>query len=174
LCACLSIKPCRARQISGLTVKTDTTEQHNANLKKGKPVPDFTLTAQDGGKVQLSSFKGHVVIIDFWASWCLPCRASIPHLKKLYEKYHGQGLEILSISIDQNSKAWQNAVAKEAMPWKQVIDKYNSAKDASEVMTSFGIESVPFLIIMDKEGKVQAINPVEAETDEQLKEIFDR
>jgi thiol-disulfide isomerase/thioredoxin len=162
----ITVKPA-----AGFTVIKDTIMQ-NSNLVKGKPLPDFNLQTPDGTSIKLSSLKGHVVLIDFWASWCMPCRAAIPHLKELYKKYHEKGFEILSVSIDQNSKAWNNAMQKEAMPWPQAIDKYDAGKDASAVMIAFGITSVPFAIMLDKEGKVMQVNPIAAEIDQQLLEAF--
>src|SRR5476651_1294963 len=94
----ITVKPA-----AGFTVIKDTVIQ-NSNLVKGKPLPDFTMQTPDGTSIKLSSLKGHVVLIDFWASWCMPCRAAIPHLKELYKKYHEKGFEVLSVSIDQNNK----------------------------------------------------------------------
>ncbi|EHQ28068.1 TlpA family protein disulfide reductase [Mucilaginibacter paludis] len=142
------------------------------NLTIGKTLPQFTLQTPDGTAIKMSSVKGKVVLVDFWASWCMPCRASIPHLKQLYQKYHADGFEILSVSIDQNNKAWKNAMLKEAMPWPQVIDHYDAGMDASTLMLSLGIASVPFVMMLDDEGKVVTINPAKEETDDQLKKIF--
>jgi thiol-disulfide isomerase/thioredoxin len=167
-CACISTKYSQA----GPLHIADTIASHDSGLIKGKIIPDFTLQTADGGSVKLSSLKGHAVLIDFWASWCMPCRASIPHLKELYEKYHRLGLEILSVSIDQNHKAWENATLKEKMPWKQAIDLYKDGKESSEMMTALGIASVPFVIILNKEGKVELVNPTGPEADEQLKTMF--
>ena len=162
----MAVKPA-----AGFTMIKDTIIQ-NSNLVKGKPLPDFTMQTPDGARIKLSSQKRHVLLIDYWASWCMPCRAAIPHLKELYKKYHEKGFEILSVSIDQNSKAWNNAMQKEAMPWPQAIDKYEAGKDASAVMIAFGITSVPFAIMLDKEGKVMLVNPTAAEIDQQLLEVF--
>lgn len=164
LCVLISINYCQAKPAA------DTISR--SQLIIGKPITDFTLQTPDGGTIKLSSLKGQVVLFDFWASWCMPCRASIPHLKELYKKYHGLGLEILSVSIDQNSKAWNDALLKEKMPWKQAIDKYNSVMEVSEVMNALGIDAVPFMMILDKDGTVQLINPDVTETDQWLKTIF--
>ncbi|SEO95081.1 Thiol-disulfide isomerase or thioredoxin [Mucilaginibacter gossypiicola] len=142
------------------------------NLIVGKPLPVFELQRADGKSIKLSSVKGKVVLVDFWASWCMPCRAAIPHLKALYKQYHAKGFEIVSISIDQNSKAWKNAMLKEAMPWEQGIDRYEDGKDASVMMNALGIQSVPFAIVLDAEGNVVLINPTASDIDIQLKKIF--
>ncbi|MFC0515297.1 TlpA family protein disulfide reductase [Mucilaginibacter angelicae] len=144
----------------------------NKNLTAGKPLPAFDLQTADGKSIKLSSVKGKMVLVDFWASWCMPCRAAIPHLKELYKAYHAKGFEIMSISIDQNRKAWKNAMLKEAMPWEQGIDKYEDGKDASVMMNALGIQSVPFAIMLDAAGNVVLINPAAADIDTQLKKIF--
>lgn len=142
------------------------------NLRVGKPLPGFDLQTADGKSIKLSSVKGKVVLVDFWASWCMPCRAAIPHLKELYKQYHAKGFEIVSISIDQNSKAWKNAMLKEAMPWQQGIDKYEDGKDASVMMNALGIQSVPFAIVLDAAGNVILINPAASDIDVYLKKVF--
>jgi thiol-disulfide isomerase/thioredoxin len=119
----------------------------------------LSLQTADGATVNLVALKGKVILVDFWASWCMPCRASIPHLKALYQQYSDKGFDILSVSIDQNNKAWKTAMLKEAMPWLQAIDKYENGKDASVLMNVLGIQSVPFVIILGKDGRVMLINP---------------
>ena len=142
------------------------------DLAVGKPLPAFELLTANGKPINLSEVKGKVVLVDFWASWCMPCRAAIPHLKELYQKYRTKGFEVVSISIDQNNASWKNAMNKEAMPWQQGIDKYEAGKDASVMMNALGIRSVPFAIVLDAAGHVVLINPSAAEINEQLKKIF--
>lgn len=154
------------------SLKKQDTVAASQNLTVGKPLPVFDLQSADGKSIKSSSVKGKVVLIDFWASWCMPCRAAIPHLKELYNQYHAKGFEIVSISIDQNNKAWKNAMLKEAMPWQQGIDKYEDGKDASIMMSGLGIQSVPFTIVLDATGNVILINPTASDIDIQLKRIF--
>lgn len=160
------------KHADALSPKPIDTVVTNLNLTVGKALPVFNLQSSSGKVIKTSSVKGKVVLIDFWASWCMPCRASIPHLKELYKKYHSSGFEILSVSIDQNSKAWKNAMLKEAMPWQQAIDKYEEGKDASVVMDAWGIQSVPFAVLLDVEGKVILINPEASGIDEYLNKTF--
>lgn len=161
----------RAEGKASLSKKQDTVAS-SQKLTVGKPLPVFELQTADGKSIKSSSVKGKVVLIDFWASWCMPCRAAIPHLKELYKQYHAKGFEIVSISIDQNSKAWKNAMLKEAMPWQQGIDKYEDGKDASVMMNALGIQSVPFAIVLDAAGNVILINPTASDIDMQLKKVF--
>lgn len=160
-------------EVSALSTATaDTVIKQNDNLVIGKPLPALGLQTAEGTTINLQALKGKVVLIDFWASWCMPCRASIPHLKALYQQYKDKGFTILSVSIDQNSKAWKAAMLKEAMPWQQAIDRYEEGKDASVWMNALGIQSVPFAIMLGKDGKVILINPEAAGIDGELVKLF--
>lgn len=138
----------------------------------GQAVPDFTLKTPAGDDFRLSSLRGQWVILDFWASWCMPCRALIPHLKEVYTRYHTDGLEVVSVSADANHDAWKKAMGQERMPWKQVVDTYLGGESFSDVATNYGIGSVPYLILLDKQGKTIALNPDPQVMDRRLREIF--
>lgn len=170
----LAVLVVKGQHALALISKPIDTVQTNLNLIVGKALPAFTLRGADGRPVKSSAIKGRVVLIDFWASWCVPCRAAIPHLKDLYSQYHQSGFEILSVSIDQNSKAWKNAMLKEAMPWLQAIDKYEAGQDASVMMNLLGIQSVPFAILLYNEGKVILINPEARSIDDYLRNTFNK
>src|ERR1700754_1806192 len=107
--------------ITGFTVSAQTMKVP----KLHRAASDFTLKTPGEEDLSLSSLKGQYVIVDFWASWCMPCRAEIPHLKELYVQYHAAGLEIVSISIDAHPEAWKRAMGQEQMPWKQLMDTYS-------------------------------------------------
>ncbi len=137
-----------------------------------KEAADFTLPTPAGENLRLSSLRGQFVLVDFWASWCEPCRAEIPHLKNLYAKYHAVGLEILSVSADAHPEAWRRAMVQEQMPWKQVLDSYSGTGNISDVAGSYRVGSIPYTLLLDREGKVLAINPGPGVLDKQLKKIF--
>ena len=140
--------------------------------KLHKELADFTLKTPEGNDWKLSSLRGKVVLVDFWASWCLPCRASIPHLKELYAQYNPAGLEIVSVSIDARTEAWKKAVGQEKMAWPQVLDSYKGTGDYSDMALAYGIKMIPWSVLLDKEGKVLAINPAPQEIDKELKKVF--
>jgi thiol-disulfide isomerase/thioredoxin len=137
-----------------------------------RPAADFTLKTPIGEDLRLSSLQGQYVIVDFWASWCMPCRASIPHLKEVYVRYHAEGLEIVSVSIDARPEAWKRAVEQEQMPWKQALDTYTGENNFSDVSGGYGIRAIPYTLLLDKEGKVITINPEPHALDKQLKKLF--
>jgi len=136
------------------------------------PAADFTLKTPAGEDLRLSSLQGQYVLVDFWASWCMPCRASIPHLKEVYDSYHKDGLEIVSVSIDDKAVNWKRAVEQEQMPWKQALDTYTGDNNFADVTGSYGIRMIPYTLLLDKEGKVIAINPEPPALDRQLKKLF--
>lgn len=116
----------------------------------GATAPEFAFPTQDGKLLGPKDYRGKTLIIDFWASWCGPCIAEIPHLKKLYENYKDKGLEILSVSIDKDSKEWLKAVETIQMPWKQVL----SPNAGAELMSLYQFNMIPFIILIDKDGKI--------------------
>ena len=119
----------------------------------GSPMPDFTQTDTSGKPVSLSSFRGKFVLIDFWASWCGPCRKENPNVVSLYEKYHAEGFEIFGVSLDKTRAAWIKAIADDRLPWMQVSD-LGYWKSAPAVL--YGVTSIPFTLLIDRDGKIIA------------------
>ena len=119
---------------------------------KGIPAPAFTLDDREGNPVSLASLQGQYLLLDFWASWCKPCRASMPHLKEVYARYHAKGLEILGISIDTDADAWKQATLEDATPWLHVIDKRSGPREASQVAGTYGVHAVPTLFLIGPDG----------------------
>lgn len=117
----------------------------------GAMAPDFTQNDVAGKPVSLSGFKGRYVLIDFWASWCGPCRGENPNVVKAYQQYKDKGFTILGVSLDQNKEAWLKAIEADNLTWTHVSDlKYwNNA-----VAQQYGIRSIPANFLLDKEGKI--------------------
>lgn len=108
----------------------------------------------EGKLVSLQSLKGKVVILDFWASWCGPCKPANVELKKLYKKYKAKGLEIYSVSIDDDEDRWKAAIKKQGLNWLQVISPGGWASVAAN---AWGVEAIPANFIIDKNGVIRAI-----------------
>jgi peroxiredoxin len=118
--------------------------------KEGMPVPDISLSDAEGNIVKLSSLKGKVVLIDFWATWCMPCKAEIPVIKRAYGKYKDLGFEVYAVSIDRDKNRW--LAEEKDLPWINVFDQ------GGEVANVFGVKSIPFTLLIGKDGKVAARN----------------
>lgn len=141
-------------------------------LLPGNIAPDFTLLKRDSTQLILSSMRGKYVMIDFWASWCVPCRKAIPFWKKTYQKYHDKGFEILSVSSDYNWPDWFKAMDIEKMPWPQVVDKFPSRFSPSIVGAQYRVTFIPFYVLLDKEGKILVYSGDEKAVEEKLEQLF--
>jgi len=152
-------------------------------LRGGSPgsiAKDFAATDIEGKPLRLSDFKGKYVLLDFWASWCVPCRKGNPHLKELYKKYKEAGIEFIGVSDDDNNPdAWRKAVAKDELPWKHVLRGLDMQKirkgeeNPADINDKFGIQVLPTKILIDKEGKIIGrFNEEEVPLDKLLHEIF--
>ncbi|TAD86663.1 MAG: TlpA family protein disulfide reductase [Bacteroidetes bacterium] len=135
-------------------------------LKLGETIPHFSLPDASGRVFQSADFRGKLLLIDFWASWCGPCRKAHPALKKLYAAYKKQGFEIVSISLDENDAAWRKALSTDELPWLNLIDAKGFAGKIAE---AYGVLSIPASYRVDSNGKVTAIN----EQVEELKLLLD-
>ncbi|HTS45218.1 MAG TPA: TlpA disulfide reductase family protein [Puia sp.] len=117
----------------------------------GKEAPDFSLPDINGKKISLSSFRGKYVLVDFWASWCRPCRAENPNVVEAYNRFKNKNFTILGVSLDKEKDAWKQAIKDDKLAWTQVSDlKYWN----SEVVNTFKIDGIPFNILVDPEGKI--------------------
>lgn len=141
-------------------------------IQAGKIAPDFTLKTADGEELSLSSLRGQVVLIDFWASWCKPCRASFPHMKDLYKKYHAKGFEILGVTNDTNHKAWKKAIKDDGISWLNVADEFPVKNKPARVIKEYGMDFLPSTVLIDKNGVIITKLLHGDELDDKLKEIF--
>lgn len=138
-------------------------------LNSGKLAPEISLPDTSGNMVTLSSFKGKIVLVDFWASWCSPCRKDAPEVVKMYEKYHPKGLEILGVSLDKDRNAWLSGIKDMKLSWIHVSDlKFWS----SEAAKTYRVNSIPFTILVGRDGKIIAKGLRGEELEKKLAELF--
>jgi thiol-disulfide isomerase/thioredoxin len=116
---------------------------------------DLSFTATDGTKVDLVKLRGKVVLVDFWATWCPPCREEVPTVVEVYNKYHSQGFEIVGISLDQSRESLDQFTAANGMPWPQYFDGQGWNNSIAQ---QFSIHSIPQMWLLDRQGRLVTKN----------------
>lgn len=165
----------------GFSVSKEIKETINIikTVQPGKPAYDFTATDINGKQIKLSDYRGKTVLIDFWASWCKPCRAGMPHVKALYDKYHNKGLEVICIADnDSQLDAWKKAIETDGtgkfihiLRGLKTLD--NGGFDRSQdISDRYVVHSIPSKFIVNANGILECVKAEEAELDAKLKEIF--
>ena len=120
--------------------------QRGKSCAVGHEAPDFELATSTGEKIKLSSLRGKYVLVDFWASWCGPCRKEIPNIKKVYAEFKDKGLEVVGVSIDNSDKAWKKALEEEKLDYLQLGDPKNITSKL------YNFNGIPFIILISPEG----------------------
>lgn len=140
-----------------------------AQVKIGQMAPEISLPDSSGNSRCLSSLKGKVVLLDFWASWCHPCRLYNPYNAKLYDRYKDKGFEIFAVSIDNRRQSWISAIQKDQLKYTLVND---TAGWRSKVTQRYNVHEIPATILIDKTGKVVAMNLSVDALEEKIKKML--
>jgi thiol-disulfide isomerase/thioredoxin len=156
-------------QVVELTAQKHAEEMAKKRFEKGSEVPEIALPSPDGDTILLSSLKGNWVLLDFWASWCGPCRSENPNLVAAYQKYNSKGFEIYQVSLDRSRESWIKAIEDDHLTWTHVSDLqfWNSV-----VVPVYNIQGIPMNFLLDPEGRIVDQNLRGDLLSAKLKEIF--
>jgi thiol-disulfide isomerase/thioredoxin len=158
------------QQVNAQYLQQKAKKDEMSFLDPGKLAPNFTQPMVDGKMLSLSDLKGKVVLIDFWASWCGPCRKENPNVVKLYEQYKDKGFTVLSVSLDKDKNAWIAAIQKDHLSWpNHVSDLKSWSNEASRL---YKVTGIPFTVLVDQDGKIIDKNLRGADLENKLKSIF--
>lgn len=135
-------------------------------VEVGSVAPDFTVLTSEGDTVSLHALEGKVKLIDFWASWCAPCRAEMPNVKRAYKKYHEAGLAVLGVSIDQKAEDWLKALGEEKLPWPNAIDQQGV------IANRYLVRAIPHTVLLDGNNVIVAKNLRGKELEAKIAELL--
>lgn len=140
-----------------------------STMQPGMPAPDFELQAPDGSILKVSDYRGKYLLLDFWASWCGPCRRENPKVVALYNEYHDKGFEILGVSLDNDRAKWLEAIQTDGLVWNHVSDL---KKWGSEAAKLYAVRSIPHTVLIDPEGNIVAVKLRGSELRYKLEELL--
>ena len=148
------IQHVRAKIMAGKNTEADQAEAKKlqAALGSGKEFPDFSEKDLQGNALSVGALKGKVVLVDFWATWCGPCRAELPNVIATYKKHHSEGFEIVGVSLDSDRTKLDDFLKKtDGMTWPQYFDGQGWS---NKLASKYGVESIPFAVLVGKDGKI--------------------
>ncbi|MDB4075723.1 thioredoxin-like domain-containing protein [Crocinitomicaceae bacterium] len=162
-----------ALSLSNKTYKIEMNyRQHVKNTSGTLPAPEIALNNPDGVELKLSSLKGKYVLIDFWASWCGPCRRESPNVVRLYNKYKDRGFTIYSVSLDDNMEAWKAAIKSDGLAWPNHVS--DLLKWNSPLPQLYGFTGIPHTVLINKEGNVIGVGLRGESLEQKLNEVFSK
>jgi thiol-disulfide isomerase/thioredoxin len=138
-------------QVFAMMKKQEAAKKIKGSLVVGAKFPDFSVTSVDGKPLSVTALKGKVVLVDFWATWCPPCRAEIPNVVATYKKYHDQGFNIIGVSLDEDQAKLTAFTKAQDMAWPQYFDGKGWG---NELAAKYGIESIPATFLIDGQGNI--------------------
>lgn len=150
-------------------MKAQEKEEAVAGPAVGSMAPDITLASTDGSQVSISSFKGKYVLVDFWASWCGPCRRENPNVVEAYNKFKDKNFTVLGISLDEDRSKWMQAIEKDELTWTHISDLKGWESAAGRL---YGVQSIPANFLLDPQGKIIARDLREDELHSTLEELL--
>jgi thiol-disulfide isomerase/thioredoxin len=139
-------------------------------LARARMAPPFAVTTTEGLRVSMDDLAGRVVLIDFWATWCAPCREALPHMREIAKKFQGQPLVVLSVSLDSDEQKWKDFIAKNEMTWPQ----YRDSGFTGPIAKMFGVEAIPHTFTVDADGVLQDEHIGDASIEGKLKKLVAR
>src|SRR5258708_8439309 len=166
----------RFQQFSDARPATDPQRQRairylaRPELVRAKMVPPFTVTTVDGKKLSMDDLQGKVVLLDFWATWCAPCREALPHMQQVAKKFKDEPLVILNVSLDSNEQAWKEFIEKHEMTWLH----YRDGGFTGPISRMFGVNAIPHTFTIDTDGVLQEEHIGDASIEGKLKKLIAR
>jgi thiol-disulfide isomerase/thioredoxin len=137
-------------------------------LARARMAPPFSVTTVDGRRVSMDDLQGKVVLLDFWATWCVPCREALPHIQKVAKKFQGEPLVILSVSLDSDEQKWKDFIVKNEMTWPQ----YRDGSFTGQISRMFGVNAIPHTFTIDADGVLQDEHIGDASIEGKLKKLI--
>jgi thiol-disulfide isomerase/thioredoxin len=138
----------------------------------GAIAPELEFPDPDGKMRKLSDLRGKVVLVDFWASWCGPCRRENPNVTNIYSKYHDKGFEVFSVSLDSDAASWKRAIEADKLVWPNHVSDLK--KWQSKAAAIYGVSSIPSTFLLDKEGRIVQRNLRGADLERAVKQLVEQ